>query len=50
MEMNIDDVTWKDDIVGVPPVIENGNVVLPKGPGWGAEINEDFVRAHPPKR
>jgi galactonate dehydratase len=50
MEIDIDDVTWKDDIVTVPPVIENGDFVLPKGPGWGADINEEFVRAHPPKR
>src|SRR6267378_4331717 len=50
MEIDIDDVTWKDDIVTVPPVIENGDLVLPKGPGWGADVNEEFVRAHPPKR
>jgi L-alanine-DL-glutamate epimerase-like enolase superfamily enzyme len=50
MEIDIDDVTWKDDIVTAPPVIENGDLVLPKGPGWGADVNEDFVRAHPPKR
>jgi L-alanine-DL-glutamate epimerase-like enolase superfamily enzyme len=49
MEIDIDDVTWKDNIVTVPPVIENGELVLPTGLGWGAEINEDFVRAHPPK-
>ena len=50
MEIDIDDVTWKDDIVTVPPVIENGDLLLPTGPGWGADVNEDFVRAHPPKR
>ena len=50
MEIDIDDVTWKDDIVTVPPVIENGDLVLPKRPGWGADINEEFVRAHPPRR
>ena len=50
MEIDIDDVTWKDDIVTVPPVIENGDLLLPKGPGWGADVNEEFVRAHPPKR
>ena len=50
MEIDIDDVTWKDDIVTVPPVIENGDLVLPTGPGWGADINEEFVRAHPPRR
>jgi hypothetical protein len=32
MEIDIDDVTWKDDIV-TAPVIENGDLVLPKGPG-----------------
>ena len=50
MEIDIDDVLWKDDIVTVPPVIDNGELVLPKGPGWGTEVNEEFVRAHPPKR
>jgi L-alanine-DL-glutamate epimerase-like enolase superfamily enzyme len=29
--------------------IENGDLVLPKGPGWGADVNEAFVRAHPPR-
>ena len=50
MEIDIDDVTWKDDIVTRPPVIENGDLVLPKGPGWGAEVNEEFVRTNPPRR
>jgi galactonate dehydratase len=50
MEIDIDDVKWKDDIVTVPPVIENGDFLLPSGPGWGADVNEEFVRAHPPKR
>src|SRR6266849_3064767 len=49
MEIDIDDVLWKDDIVTQPPVIENGDMLLPTGPGWGAEVNEEFVRAHPPK-
>jgi galactonate dehydratase len=45
-----DDITWKDDIVTVPPVIENGDLLLPTGTGWGADVNEAFVNAHPPKR
>jgi galactonate dehydratase len=49
MEIDIDDVKWKDEIVTLPPVIEDGHLVLPTGPGWGADVNEDFVRAHPPK-
>ena len=29
-----------------PPVIENGEFVLPTGPGWGTDVNEDELRAH----
>ena len=50
MEIDIDDVIWKDDIVTVPPVIDNGDLLLPTGPGWGADVNEEFVRAHRPRR
>jgi galactonate dehydratase len=49
MEIDIDDVPWKDEIVTKPPVIENGELVIPTGPGWGADIDERAVRAHPPK-
>ena len=49
MEIDIDDVIWKDDIVTVAPVIENGDFLLPTSAGWGADVNEEFVRAHPPK-
>jgi galactonate dehydratase len=48
MEIDIDDVPWKDE-VATPPVIEQGHLVLPKGPGWGIEINEKAILAHPPK-
>ena len=50
MEIDIDDVTWKDDIVTVPPVLKDGHFLLPTAAGWGADVNEEFVRAHPPKR
>ena len=38
------------ELVDVPPIIENGEFVLPNRPGWGMEVNEAGVRAHPPKR
>jgi galactonate dehydratase len=50
MEIDIEDVPWKDDLVSKPPVIEAGELLIPTGPGWGVEINEDVVRAHPPAR
>jgi L-alanine-DL-glutamate epimerase-like enolase superfamily enzyme len=49
MEIDIDDVPWKDEVVS-PPVIEAGHLVLPDAPGWGVEVNEAAIRAHPPKR
>jgi galactonate dehydratase len=50
MEIDIEDVPWKDDLVSKPPVIEEGELLVPSGPGWGAEINEEVIRAHPPAR
>jgi L-alanine-DL-glutamate epimerase-like enolase superfamily enzyme len=50
MEIDIDDVPWKDDLVTHPPVIENGQLIVPTRPGWGADVNEEAVRAHPVKR
>lgn len=47
MEIDIDDVPWKDDLVTHPLVIENGELVVPTRPGWGADVNEEAVRAHP---
>ena len=49
MEIDIDDVPWKDGILTYVPEIESGELLLPPGPGWGAELNEDVIRAHPPK-
>jgi galactonate dehydratase len=36
--------------VSKPPVIEAGELLIPTGPGWGVEINEDVIRAHLPAR
>jgi galactonate dehydratase len=49
MEIEVDDVPWKDEMFTETPVIEDGKLVLPAGPGWGIEVNEDCVRAHPPR-
>jgi L-alanine-DL-glutamate epimerase-like enolase superfamily enzyme len=47
MEIDIDDVPWKRDLVTNPPLIEDGCIALPSGPCWGADINEDVLAAHP---
>ena len=48
MEIEIDDVPWKDELFTHRPVIENGELVLSGRPGWGTDVNEEAVRAHPP--
>ena len=48
MEIDIDDVPWKDDILTYTPEIEDGALKVPSAPGWGAELNEEVIRAHPP--
>jgi L-alanine-DL-glutamate epimerase-like enolase superfamily enzyme len=35
---------------GTPyPEVIDGHFALPKGPGWGVELNMDFIREHAPK-
>lgn len=48
MEIDVDDVPWKDELVRPAPVIRDGALRLPTGAGWGAEVDEAVVRAHPP--
>ena len=47
MEIDVDDVSWKDELVTNPPEIVNGRMKTPAGPGWGTDLNEDVARAHP---
>ena len=47
MEIDVDDVPWRDDLVTDVPLIENGMLTIPDRPGWGTDINEDAIAAHP---
>jgi galactonate dehydratase len=47
MEIDVDDVPWKDELVTPPPVIEAGHLRIPTGPGWGADLDEAVARRHP---
>jgi galactonate dehydratase len=49
METDPDMVPWQDDLVTVVPDVKDGYLHLPTGPGWGTEVDEEAVRAHPPK-
>lgn len=50
METDVDAIPWRDEFVTAVPQIENGELVLPTGPGWGIDVNEKAVRARPPKK
>ncbi len=49
MEIDPDTVSWYDELVTVKPTIRDGFLHLPTGPGWGTEVDEAAVRAHPPR-
>jgi L-alanine-DL-glutamate epimerase-like enolase superfamily enzyme len=49
MEIDIDSVAWRDELFINAPVVENGELIVPDRPGWGVDVNEAAVRAHPPK-
>src|SRR6266508_1550291 len=46
-EIDIDDVAWKDDLITTKIEIVDGHLLTPTGPGWGTDVNEDVLRAHP---
>ena len=47
MEIDVDDVPWKDDLATVKPEIVDGYYTVPTGPGWGTDLNEEVAREHP---
>jgi len=46
MEIDIDDVPWKDELATNVPEIIDGYMTVPTAPGWGTDINEDVARNH----
>jgi galactonate dehydratase len=50
MEYDVDEVPWRNDLFTHPPVIENGQLVLSDRPGWGSDVVEEAVKAHPVRK
>jgi len=50
LEVDVDDVPWKNDIVTIVPEVKNGIFIMPTAPGWGVDINEAELAKHPPNR
>ena len=49
MEIDIDRLSWDDELFTHAPEFEDGHLVLADRPGWGTEPNEEALKAHPPK-
>ena len=47
LELDVDDVPWREELVTASPEISGGEIRVPSGPGWGVEVREDVLRAHP---
>jgi len=47
LEFDVDDVPWRDQLVTTLPEIRDGRISVPAGPGWGADVVEDVLAAHP---
>jgi L-alanine-DL-glutamate epimerase-like enolase superfamily enzyme len=47
LEVDVDDVPWREELVTAEPEISDGEIRVPSGPGWGVEVREEVLRAHP---
>ena len=47
LEIDVDDVPWRDELVTALPEVVDGELRTPRGPGWGVDVVEDVLRAHP---
>jgi L-alanine-DL-glutamate epimerase-like enolase superfamily enzyme len=47
MEMDVDDLPLRNQLITATPEVKNGYMTIPRGPGWGADIVEEVARAHP---
>jgi galactonate dehydratase len=47
LEVDVDDVPWRETLTTAVPEIQDGVLTIPSGPGWGADVDEDVLREHP---
>jgi galactonate dehydratase len=47
LEVDVDDVPWREELTTAVPQIGDGVLTVPTMPGWGADVNEDVLEAHP---
>ncbi len=47
LEVDVDDVPWREQLTTAVPQIADGKLTIPAGPGWGADVDEDVLNEHP---
>lgn len=47
LEVDADDVPWRDELFTHTPDIQNGFLKLPTQPGWGTDVKESVLKKHP---
>ncbi len=47
LEVDVDDVPWREELTTAVPQIDDGVLTIPTAPGWGADVNEEVLEAHP---
>ncbi len=47
LEIDVDDVPLREELVTRLPEIKDGYIKIPSGPGWGTELNEEAARKNP---
>jgi galactonate dehydratase len=47
LELQWGEVDWRGDVVRPNEIFEQGSIRVPDGPGFGIELNDAVVRAHP---
>ena len=50
MELRPDEAPWTRSFVTHCAQVENGELIVPDRPGWGADVVEEALLAHPPGR
>jgi L-alanine-DL-glutamate epimerase-like enolase superfamily enzyme len=49
METDIDSAPWRDELFMTEVVYEDGDMLVPTGPGWGMDVNEAVARKYAPQ-
>jgi L-alanine-DL-glutamate epimerase-like enolase superfamily enzyme len=47
LEVDVDDVPWREEVTTAVPEIRDGTLTIPSAPGWGAEVDEEILAEHP---